>query len=146
MSNAVGRQVPSGAAGGIDGESGMITKGAHHVSLDVRDIGVARRFYGELLGLAEIERPDFGFAGAWYQAGPIQLHLIEVPEGVDVGVRAKNPTPLSHHLAFEIDDCEAVRSELEAAGHDVIALGRETGQLFVADPDGNMIEFIRPPR
>ncbi len=39
----------------------------------------ARRFYGELLGLEEIERPDFGFPGAWYQAGPIQVHLIVPP-------------------------------------------------------------------
>lgn len=123
----------------------MITKGAHHVSLDVRDVEVSRRFYGGMLGLPEIARPDIGLPGAWYQAGAVQLHLIQVPAGVDVGQPAKAPTPLAHHLAFEIDDCEAVQAELEAAGHHVIALGRRTGQLFVADPDGNMIEFIHPP-
>lgn len=123
----------------------MNTKGAHHVSIDVRDVEVSRRFYGELLGLPEIERPDIGLPGVWYQAGSVQLHLIQVPDGVDVGRPAKAPTPLANHLAFEIDDCDAARSELEAAGFAVIAIGRQTGQLFVADPDGNMIEFIRPP-
>ena len=64
----------------------MITKGAHHFSIDVADVTVSRSFYGELLGLSEIERPDFGLPGVWYQAGPVQLHLIQVPEGVEVGV------------------------------------------------------------
>lgn len=124
----------------------MVTKGAHHVSLDVRDVEVSRRFYGGLLGLLEIERPDFGLPGAWYQAGAVQLHLIQVPDGADVGTPASSPTPLANHLAFEIDDVSAVKAELEEVGHDVITLGPESGQLFVADPDGNMIEFIRPPR
>lgn len=124
----------------------MLTKGAHHVSLDVSDLAAAQAFYGELLGLPEIDRPDFGFPGVWYQAGPVQLHLIVVPEGVDVGTPASSPTPLANHLAFEIEDMDAVHAELEAAGHSVISLGAEAGQMFVADPAGNMIEFIRPPR
>lgn len=124
----------------------MLTMGAHHVSLDVRDVEVSRVFYGGLLGLPEIARPDIGLPGAWYQAGAVQLHLIQVPEGVDVGRAAEKPTPLANHLAFEIDDCQAVQAELEGAGYAVISLGPEAGQLFVADPDGNMIEFIRPPR
>lgn len=122
----------------------MMTKGAHHVSLDVRDVEVSRAFYGELLGLPEIERPDIGLPGAWYQAGPIQLHLIQVPEGADVGTPATQPTPLANHLAFEIEDCDAVQATLESAGYSVISLTRSS-QLFVADPDGNMIEFIQPP-
>jgi glyoxylase I family protein len=65
-------------------ETGMITKGAHHVSLCVRELEPSREFYGGLLGLPEIERPDFGVPGIWYQAGAIQLHLICAPEGVDI--------------------------------------------------------------
>ena len=61
----------------------MLTQAAHHYSLDVSDIEVSRRFYGDLLGLSEIDRPDFGIPGAWYQAGPVQLHLIQTPDGVD---------------------------------------------------------------
>jgi catechol 2,3-dioxygenase-like lactoylglutathione lyase family enzyme len=131
---------------GRDGGEPMITKGAHHVSLDVRDVAVSRAFYGELLGLPEIERPEIGLPGAWYQAGAVQLHLIQVPEGVDVGRPAPQATPLANHLAFEIDDPAAAQAELEAAGYAVISFAARSGQLFVADPDGNMIEFIRPPR
>lgn len=122
----------------------MLTKGAHHVSLDVRDVATSRAFYGDLLGLPEIERPDIGLPGAWYQAGAVQLHLIQVPDGVDVGGPPARPTPLANHLAFEIEDCAAVREELEAAGYTVLAPPGAPRQLWVADPDGNVIEFIRP--
>ena len=122
----------------------MITKGAHHVSLTVSDLDQACAFYGGLLGLAEIERPDFGFPGAWYQAGSVQLHLITAPPGHDIGSTPARTTPLANHLAFEIEDYEAMKARLEDAGIDVIGLGDEAGQLFAPDPHGNMIEFIRP--
>jgi catechol 2,3-dioxygenase-like lactoylglutathione lyase family enzyme len=121
-----------------------IAKRAHHVSLVVRDLAGARRFYGALLGLREIDRPDFGFPGAWYQAGDVQLHLIVPPPGVDAGAPPRALSPLAAHLAFEIDDYDAVRAALERAGLAVLGLGPEVGQLFVRDPDGNGIELIRP--
>ena len=122
----------------------MLAKRAHHVSLVVRDLAAARRFYGELLGLPEIDRPDFGFPGAWYQAGEIQLHLIVPPPGVDVGAPPAALSPVAAHLAFEIEDYDAVRAALEQAGLAVLGLGPQVGQLFVRDPDGNGVELIRP--
>lgn len=122
----------------------MLTRGAHHVSLIVADIRRSRGFYGELLGLEEIERPDFGLPGAWYQAGAVQLHLLEPPADRDSGRPPETLTPLAAHLAFEVEDYEAVRESLEAAGVEVLGLGAEVGQLFARDPDGNVLEFIQP--
>ena len=120
----------------------MLTKGAHHVALDVKDIARSRLFYGDLLGLSEIDRPDFGLPGVWYQAGPVQLHLIQVPEDLDVGHPPMAPTPLAHHIAFAVEATDSVKLELESAGYQVIAIGSEAKQIFVPDPDGNIIEFI----
>jgi catechol 2,3-dioxygenase-like lactoylglutathione lyase family enzyme len=53
--------------------------GIHHVSINVTDLGRARRFYSEVLGLEEIARPAFDFDGAWYRLGDRQLHLIVHP-------------------------------------------------------------------
>ena len=122
----------------------MKTRGLHHASLIVRDTARSRRFYGDLLGLEEIERPDFGIPGAWYQAGPIQLHLVEPPQGVDSGSPPADFTVLAAHLAFEIEDCETVADALENEGFKVVGRGSPSGQLFARDPDGNLIEFIRP--
>ncbi len=122
----------------------MITRRAHHVSLTVGDIERSRAFFGDLLGLEEVERPDFGFPGAWYQAGDIQLHLIVAPPSVDVGQLPAQRTPNAGPQAFEIEDYDAVQAKLEAAGFDVMGLGANVGQLFVQDPDGNALEFIRP--
>jgi len=122
----------------------MHVKGAHHYSLAVADVERADGFYGDLLGLPQIERPNFGLPGTWYQAGPVQLHLIETPQGVDVGSQPPALTPLAQHIAFEIPDYEAMRSRLEEAGVEMLATGSEVGQIFVRDPDGNTVEFIRP--
>ena len=50
----------------------------HHVALPVSDLERAAKFYREVLGLEELERPHFSFAGKWYRlAGDQQLHLID---------------------------------------------------------------------
>ena len=120
----------------------MIVKRAHHVSISVSDIEKARAFYGELLGLAEVERPDFGFPGAWYAAGDVQLHLIETPTGTKQS--EPTPNPIAGHTAFEIEDYEAVRNELKAKGLELLETGAQVGQIFVHDPDRNVIELIVP--
>ncbi len=114
------------------------------MSLAVGDVARSRAFYGDLLGLPEIERPDFGIPGVWYQAGEIQLHLIETPQGVDVGSRPTGPNPIACHSAFEIEDYAATLERLRAEGIEVRETGAEVGQLFLQDPDGNVIELIQP--
>ena len=122
----------------------MIAKGAHHVSLTVSDIAKSRAFYGDLLGLPEIERPDFGIPGAWYQAGAVQLHLIEAPAAVDPALAERGVSPVANHVAFEVEDYVATVAALEAAGLQVVGLGDQAGQAFACDPDGHVIEFIQP--
>jgi catechol 2,3-dioxygenase-like lactoylglutathione lyase family enzyme len=122
----------------------MKVKRAHHVSLCVSNIERSRRFYSDVLGLEEIERPDFGFPGAWYQAGDVQVHLITVPDGVDVGRTPEQLTPLAAHTAFEVEDYEAMHQHLEGNDMKVVGLGAKVGQMFVQDPDGNVIELIQP--
>ena len=43
--------------------------GVHHVALQVADVTAARTFYRDVMGLPEIERPDFPIGGAWFQLG-----------------------------------------------------------------------------
>lgn len=112
----------------------MQVLGVHHVSLNVADVDVAMAFYTERLGLGvRSDRPDFGFGGAWLDAGSQQIHLIEAPA----------PQNLGQHVAFVVGDLDATIAELRAAGIDVtdpspVGPGR---QAFLLDPSGNAVEL-----
>lgn len=118
----------------------------HHASFPVRDLARARRFYGDVLGLEEIARPDLGFPGAWYRVGDGQIHLLETPAGVEVGTPPPSLTPMAAHTALAIDDYERVLDGLRARGLEVLPTDPALGQMWVRDPDGHVLELIAPPR
>lgn len=108
--------------------------GVHHVSINVDDVPAAVRFYTEVLGLTpRADRPDFGFDGAWLDAGDQQVHLIA----------ARSPENLGQHFAVLVDDLDAAVAEIRARGVTVsdpspVGAGR---QAFLVDPDGNAVEL-----
>jgi glyoxylase I family protein len=111
----------------------------HHVSLNVSDTGRALGFYRDVLGMSLLARPDFSFGGAWLDAGNgRQIHLIE----------AEVPAHHGQHVAFRVDDVDAVVAALRAAGVDVRdpkpVGGTAMRQTFTHDPDGNLLEFTQP--
>lgn len=124
----------------------------HHVSLPVSDLERSRHFYTGVLGLREIARPPFSFAGAWYQVGDRQLHLIASPratfrtrKGVDsrdvhVALRVRSYRRALEHLTSkgyrtDLPDDHPMRmkdSPDATAGFP---------QIYVVDPDRNVIEL-----
>jgi len=114
----------------------------HHVSLLVADTARSLDFYCGLLGLAiEPSRPDLGFPGAWLKLGGGQIHLLELPNPDATGGRPEHGGR-DRHTALQLDDFEAARARLEAAGvpYTLSRSGRRA--LFCRDPDGNAIELI----
>lgn len=112
-----------------------------HVAFLVTDLGRAKVFYEEMLGLKEKPRPDFDFPGAWYDIGECELHLMVTPDALPaVDQRPRR----DFHIAFQVDDLEAARRALEAAGLQFRASSSGRGSIFVRDPDGNLIE-LQPP-
>jgi glyoxylase I family protein len=113
------------------------TLGVHHVSINVHDVPAALAFYVDVIGLTPRgDRPDFGFAGAWLDAGTEQVHLIESPPPADLG----------QHVAFEVDDIDVAVAEVRSHGIEVsdpqrVGSGR---QAFLCDPSGNRIELNQP--
>jgi glyoxylase I family protein len=114
----------------------------HHVAIVVRDAAAAREFYGDLLGLEELERPaDVGarFAGAWYRIGAIELHVFEQPD------YRPPAAAIGPHLALHTADFDGAVARLSARGC-AFAFGPGRGPDGVArailrDPTGNVIEL-----
>jgi predicted enzyme related to lactoylglutathione lyase len=105
-------------------------------------IGEAVRFYADVVGLEEIERPStMGGVGAWFAAGAQQLHISE-EEGFAPARRA--------HPAFELDGAEldALAGRLEAVGAEVRWDERLPGarRFYTFDPAGNRLEFLSRAR
>lgn len=113
------------------------------MTIAVRDLEPAMRFYGDVLGLREIERPGFDFSGAWYALGDRQLHLV-VNEDAESLRDATEPNSREGHFALRVSDWEATVEHLKASGVEVIARPQNVTpwkQAYVADPDGNVVEL-----
>jgi catechol 2,3-dioxygenase-like lactoylglutathione lyase family enzyme len=99
----------------------------------------ARRFYGELLGLGELDKPEAlaGRGGVWFEVGTQQLH---------VGV-AESFTPATKaHPALRVgaDGLDRLAARLSAAGSPVVWDESIPGarRFFTEDPWGNRIELL----
>jgi catechol 2,3-dioxygenase-like lactoylglutathione lyase family enzyme len=99
----------------------------------------ARRFFGELVGLPEIEKPEplRARGGAWFALGDRQLH---------VGVEADfEPARKAHAgLRLKTKGLDELAERLAAAGSPVtwdVTLPGER-RFYSEDPWGNRIEFL----
>ncbi len=104
----------------------------------------ARRFYGGLLGLGEIDKPPLLAArgGCWFQLGVHELH---------VGVASDFVPATKAHPGIAVSSAAAFRDlagRLEGAGVRVEwadsseIVGRE--RFHVHDPWGNRLELLGP--
>jgi catechol 2,3-dioxygenase-like lactoylglutathione lyase family enzyme len=121
-----------------------------HVSVTVTDVAKAREFYSSVLGFEEIDRPAFDFPGIWYSlGGDLQLHIILNDALVRPAVERERIHARYAHFALWTEDCDATAARIEALGlacRDVFSGPTGLRQVFVKDPDGNMIEFIGPSK
>jgi catechol 2,3-dioxygenase-like lactoylglutathione lyase family enzyme len=100
--------------------------------------GAVRKFYGEVLGLRELQTPSTlaSMNLLWFSGGEgLELHFFPGP--VDLESR--------RHFCLDIEDLEETRGRLEAAGlepfDDTPIPNRP--RFFCRDPVGNLLEFTR---
>jgi GNAT superfamily N-acetyltransferase len=99
--------------------------------------GAARAFYGDLLGLPELAKPERLRArgGVWFAVGEQQLHV-----GIEAGFAAARKA----HPALAVPragDLSALAAKLEAAGS---AVAWDGPRFYVEDPFGNRLELLAP--
>jgi len=96
----------------------------------------ARAFYGGLLGLAEVEKPEplRARGGVWFE----QLH---------VGVEEDFAPARKAHPALQVDGLDGLAERLAAAGAPVQwdESLPDVRRVYTADPWGNRIELLATP-
>ena len=127
-------------------------KAIDHITIVVKELETSRKFYTEVLGMRQVDRPAFGFPGAWFQAGATQIHMnIESDEAGQAGIRLHGGTRMSRgfHYAFEVESCDAAAERLKQLGVEVLEgpRARPDGarQLYIRDPDGHLVELFSVP-
>jgi len=115
----------------------------NHVSIKADDLEESARFYEDLFGMERIPTPKFPDGPVlWLRLGDQQLHLFE----------RDTPAPMYHHLAFDVDDFEAVyRKARELGLLDAETWGDQIRehpagwvQMYLRDPAGNLVEIDWP--
>lgn len=122
----------------------------HHVAIIVSDYEKAKEFYVEKLGF-EVIRENFREEREDWK---LDLRIGKGPEATELEIFAeKNPPKRVNrpeacglrHLAFRVDDIEAVVQELKMLGIECEPIQRDTytdkKMTFLFDPDGLPLEL-----
>lgn len=135
---------------------GDLVKQLNHVALIVSDVGRSLAFYVEILGLQQIQRPNFDRHGAWLTLGNTELHLIKgvpvVHSGEDLivshmSLESERPDLILEKLIelnvpfrqnISVPDPKKARENLVENFTD--SKGKVT-QYFIRDPDGYYFEL-----
>jgi lactoylglutathione lyase len=116
-----------------------------HISISVRDLAVSARFYGETLGLAEIENKTRKLTIRWFAFDRDRaIHLIT---GVDEPAPER---PMISHFCLSTPNFGHTLKILAERGVKYMSLTREPGryslrgdgvrQTYFQDPDNHWIE------
>ena len=119
----------------------MAVEGLDHVQLAAPPgcEADARRFFGDLVGLEELEKPEplRARGGAWFRVGAQQLH---------VGVAEPFAPARKAHPALRVrtDALDGLAERLTAAGVEVRWDDALPGarRFYANDPWGNRLEFV----
>lgn len=114
-----------------------------NVTVPVASEAAAKHFYGIVLGLRQIPKPEGSQTGvgAWYDLGIIQLHL-------SVEDRVENPVS-SRHVCYLVEDLRAAEQHLRHWGVEILPDQRPVRgwpRFYVRDPGGNLIEVAQDLR
>lgn len=120
--------------------------GLQHLAINVRNLDEAERFYGDLLGLPVLPRPEAvaaGFRSQWYLLGNAELHVVENPDFEPL------KSPLGPHFAIACNDFAGFIEALQNKPVEIVfGPGKgidDINRMVVKDPTGNIVEIIDLP-
>ena len=126
----------------------------HHIGLSVSDLNGAKRWYADVLGMTQgfaFELAAFGVRGCFMEGHGTRVELFErAGSGGGIGGQEPPPALLTRgygHVAFATPDLDTTFAEVVARGATPVWDPRPSPEpgvrmAFIADLDGNLIEFI----
>jgi catechol 2,3-dioxygenase-like lactoylglutathione lyase family enzyme len=116
-------------------------QGMNHFTITAENREATLDFYVNLLGFAQVHRPELGHPGAWLSAavdGPAILHIYwDRP-------MPSPRTGVIDHMAFTASNLKAIKKRFDDRGlaYDLRKQkGSGTWQLFSHDPNGAKVEL-----
>lgn len=127
--------------------------GRMRIGLTVADAEASRRFYQQVLGLAQNAPIEDGTGVRRYnfQAGYTTIWIWKIAPGLPAPTTSHTQAYGMHYIQFIVSDVEAVYNTLkEKQGVRVVREPFDLGDLarifMIADPDGTVIEFAGPKK
>lgn len=127
---------------------GALTVGLFHLAIKTADLAATRAFWCGVIGLREVERPDFGYPGAWLACpqpgGQAIIHVYAGGPALGPSGRVEQGTACIDHVSLACAGYHAYVARFRAAGLDwreFLVPGTTLWQLFVYDPSGVQLEL-----
>ncbi|HEX7295068.1 MAG TPA: VOC family protein [Pyrinomonadaceae bacterium] len=115
----------------------------HHVNVTVPRAleSEAKHFYGVVMGLREVPKPPELRArgGAWYQLGPMQLHL-SIEDGLGENCISKR------HVCYTVANLAQAEQKFRDAGVEIVPDDHPVpgwNRFYVRDPGENRLEIAQ---
>jgi catechol 2,3-dioxygenase len=117
--------------------------GVRHAAIKVRDLEVAKAWYGDVLGMTVED--EFPGRGIFVRFGPYYHHDLAIFQAdKDAPAPDKNAVGLAH-IALLVDSLQGVKQwyeHLQSRGVEVRASDHGvTRSIYFSDPDGNAFEI-----
>jgi methylmalonyl-CoA/ethylmalonyl-CoA epimerase len=127
----------------------------HHGGLSVPDLEASIAWFAKVLDFTVEKRFDIAAVPAkvaMLRRGELRVELFEVTGANALPAERREPntdlkTHGNKHLAFAVQNVDAIASELKTRGADIVWVRRfEFGaNIFIRDNAGNLIEFVEAP-
>jgi methylmalonyl-CoA/ethylmalonyl-CoA epimerase len=127
----------------------------HHAGISVPSLDDATRWWSDMLGFEvdqNIDIPAIPARIAMLKRGGLRIELFEVPGAEPLpaarsDMHADLHTHGHKHVAFAVEDVDAIVEEMRARGADIVMTKRAPwgAFLFIRDNVGNLIEFVEQP-